>query len=156
MVRSRTSRKLLFGVACKAFTAAAPDHHMRCRGMSETTMRKRHKTYDEIRLARIAERREQALAALHCADQIARSAGCRLMVFGSLVEGGFDEQSDIDVAVFGEPASSDGDPAVQIETALSLAGFSADVIPERFLPPSLRKRILDHGCEPSALGRRQT
>ena len=47
-------------------------------------------------------------------------------------------------------------PAAEVDTALRLAGFSADVIPERFLPPSLRKRILDHGREPSALGGRQT
>jgi predicted nucleotidyltransferase len=119
-------------------------------------MAKRYKTYDEIRSSRIAERRVQALAALDHAQEIAVASGCRLIVFGSLVEGGFHEASDIDVAVFGEPTSSDVDAAAEVDTALRLAGFSADVIPERFLPPSLRKRILDHGREPSALGGRQT
>jgi predicted nucleotidyltransferase len=69
-------------------------------------MTKHYKTYDEIRSSRIAERRAQALAALDDAQEIASAAGCRLIVFGSLVEGGFHEDSDIDAALFGEPAAS--------------------------------------------------
>lgn len=39
---------------------------------------------------------------IELATQILRRFGCReVYIFGSLVEGGFDEQSDIDIAVVG-------------------------------------------------------
>jgi predicted nucleotidyltransferase len=79
-------------------------------------------------------------------------AGGRLIVFGSLVEGGLHERSDIDVALFGVPAGVDSDVAAEIDTLLTLAGFTADVIAERFLGSSLRGRIMHHGREPGALG----
>jgi hypothetical protein len=39
-----------------------------------------------------------------------------------------------------------------VEMALGDAGFVADIIPERFLSPSLRDRIKERGLEPGALG----
>lgn len=112
----------------------------------------RYPTYEEIRARRIAERRAAALDALRRADAVARAAGGRLVVFGSLAEGGFDERSDLDVALFGIPAGPDGDVAAEVDTLLTLAGFEADVIPERFLSPSLRERVVSNGRDPGALG----
>ncbi|WP_448190193.1 nucleotidyltransferase family protein [Azospirillum sp. sgz301742] len=109
-------------------------------------------TYEDIRARRIAARRAAALDALRRADVVARRAGGRLVVFGSLAEGGFDERSDLDVAVFGLPPGPDGDVAAEVDTVLTLAGFAADVIPDRFLSPSLRERVLSNGSDPCALG----
>lgn len=109
-------------------------------------------SHEDIRADRIAARRSAALDALRRAEGHARAAGGRLIVFGSLAEGGFDERSDLDVALFGLSAGPDGDVAAEVDTLLTLAGFVADVIPERFLPDSLRERILCHGREPGALG----
>jgi predicted nucleotidyltransferase len=112
----------------------------------------RYPTYEDIRARRIATRRAAALDALRRADAVAHQAGGRLVVFGSLAEGGFDERSDLDVAVFGLPPDRDGDVAAEVDTMLTLAGFEADVIPERFLSPSLRERVLSNGCDPGTLG----
>jgi predicted nucleotidyltransferase len=105
-----------------------------------------------IRRARTDARRREAVAALRNAESIARSAGGHLLVFGSLVEGEFHENSDIDVALVGIAPGPDLEAASRVETSLRLAGFSADVVPERFLTPSLRERIARVGKEPGALG----
>ncbi len=111
----------------------------------------RYPSYDEIRRRRLAERRAAALQALGQADALVRRSGGRLVVFGSLVEGGFTERSDLDVALFGVPPERDDAVATEVDTVLTLAGFGADVVPERFLPPTLRQRVLAHGREPGAL-----
>ncbi|MFC5354769.1 nucleotidyltransferase family protein [Azospirillum himalayense] len=111
-----------------------------------------HPRYDDIRRRRLEERRTAALRALKQADAVARRAGGRLVVFGSLAEGGFHERSDLDVALIGVPAGMDSDVAADVDTLLTIAGFEADVIPDRFLSPSLRDRVMRHGCEPGALG----
>ena len=120
--------------------------------MPDTRHPPAYPTYEEIRARRIAERRALALDALTRADELVRAAGGRLVVFGSLVEGGFDERSDVDVALFGLPAGRDSDVAVDVDVILASAGFEADVIPERFLSPSLRERVVSNGLDPSALG----
>jgi predicted nucleotidyltransferase len=85
-----------------------------------------------------------------------QKAGGRIVVFGSLVEGGFDTTSDLDVAVFGIPPDEDEEIAMQIDMLLREAGFEADVIPERFLPPSLKERMLSYGQEQRTLGGRSS
>jgi predicted nucleotidyltransferase len=85
-------------------------------------------------------------------EERAAQLGVHIVVFGSLVEGGFDERSDIDLAVYGLPPSHDCEVASEIESLISAAGFSADVIAERFLPESLKDRIDRHGKRPSDLG----
>ena len=120
--------------------------------MAEPEPVRDYPTYDEIRHARIEARRQAALVALRKAEAIAHAHGGRIVVFGSLAEGGFTENSDIDVAVLDLPPGPDLELAVEIDTAISLAGFSVDVSPLRFLPPSLRERVAEHGREPSALG----
>jgi predicted nucleotidyltransferase len=46
----------------------------------------------------LAERRDAAVRAVRSAEELALKAGGRLVVFGSLAEGGFDERSDVNVA----------------------------------------------------------
>ncbi|WP_448204416.1 nucleotidyltransferase family protein [Azospirillum sp. sgz302134] len=111
-----------------------------------------HPRYEDIRARRIAQRRAAALTALKQADALARRAGGRLVVFGSLAEGGFHERSDVDVALLGLSPGPDSDVAAEVDTLLTTAGFEADVIPDRFLSPNLRERVLRHGREPGALG----
>ncbi|MBF0333202.1 MAG: nucleotidyltransferase domain-containing protein [Alphaproteobacteria bacterium] len=109
-------------------------------------------TYDELVSDRRRALRAVALRAVRHADAKVRAAGGRLVVFGSLAEGGFDDRSDIDLAILGVAAGADERLAVEIDTDLGRAGFPCDVIPERFLTPSLRERIERHGREPSTLG----
>jgi predicted nucleotidyltransferase len=108
-------------------------------------------TFAETRARRLARRRADVLRHLRRAEAVARAAGGQLLVFGSLVEGRFHERSDIDVALMGLPEGRDSEVAAEIDTLLALAGIEADVIPERHLGASLRKRVLVHGREPSAL-----
>jgi predicted nucleotidyltransferase len=108
--------------------------------------------YETVRGRRIAARRAAAVAALTQVESLAREAGGSLLVFGSLAEGGFHERSDIDVAVMGLAAPEDEAIATAVDTSLALAGFVADVVPERFLPPSLLTRVKLRGKAPSALG----
>jgi len=112
----------------------------------------RYPNFDELRSRRLAERRNAAVQAVRAAEKVAVEAGGRLVVFGSLAEGGFHERSDIDVALLAIPANRDSDVALDVELTLADAGFVADVIPERFLSPSLRNRIAERGREPSTLG----
>lgn len=111
-----------------------------------------HPTFATLRAGRLASRRAAAIEAVKAADALARHAGGRLVVFGSLVEGRFHERSDLDVAVCGLKAPADSRVAVEVELALADAGFTADVVPERFLSPSLAARVRTHGREPGALG----
>jgi predicted nucleotidyltransferase len=108
-------------------------------------MTRAYPTYSEIRARRIADRRASAVRALRDADAIVGRAGGRLIVFGSLVEGRFNEGSDLDVAIFGVPPDRDAEIAAEVDVALGLAGFTADVIPERFLSDTLRERVLRNG-----------
>jgi predicted nucleotidyltransferase len=109
-------------------------------------------TFDELRSRRLTERRDAAVRAVRAAEKLALEAGGRLVVFGSLAEGGFHERSGIDIALMSIPAGQDTDVALDVELALADAGFVAEIIPERFLSPSLRDRIKERGREPSALG----
>lgn len=109
-------------------------------------------TYDEIVASRIGARRAEGLRALQLADDKVRGVGGRLVVFGSLVEGGFDERSDIDAALLGLFAGDDERLAVESDTDLVRAGFASDIVPGRFLTPWLRDRIERPSRETSALG----
>jgi len=109
-------------------------------------------TFNDLRSHRLADRRNAAVRAVRAAEKLASEAGGRLVVFGSLAEGGFHERSDIDIALMSIPADRGSDVALDVELALADAGFIADVIPERFLSPSLRNRIVERGREPCTLG----
>ena len=108
-------------------------------------------SFAELRERRIASRRAAALVALSDAEVLVASAGGRLVVFGSLAEGGFHERSDIDLAIFGLGAPQDEAMACEVDTMLTSAGFEVDVITERFMSPSRRSRVEAHGREPSTL-----
>ncbi|HEV7370493.1 nucleotidyltransferase domain-containing protein [Arenibaculum sp.] len=108
--------------------------------------------FDELRASRLAERRDAAVRAVRQAALLAERVGGRLVVFGSLAEGGFHERSDVDLALLAVPPGRDLDMAAEIEAALAGAGFVAEVVPERFMSPSLRRRVEEHGREPGVLG----
>lgn len=111
----------------------------------------RYPTYAEIVERQIAERRAAAMRALERADALVRGAGGRLVVFGSLAEGGFHRDSDVDVALLGLPKEIDMKLEAKVFNIFEDEGFEADVIAERFLSPSLRARILANGKEFRAL-----
>jgi len=96
---------------------------------------------------RIARVRAEAIRALRAAERSAQEWGGRLVVFGSLVEGGFDERSDIDVALFDLPRDREADIEAEVDTLLSLEGFEVDVVRARSAGSSLKNRILIHGCD---------
>jgi predicted nucleotidyltransferase len=109
-------------------------------------------SFATLRARRLAQRRADALAALRIAEKAVREQGGRFVVFGPLVDGGFGERSDLDVVILGVPSGRDSELAAEIDTLLTTAGFVTDVLPERFMAPSLRARVLSHGREPSSLG----
>jgi predicted nucleotidyltransferase len=108
-------------------------------------------SFASVHARRLEARRDEAVRTLRAAEALAKREGGRLVVFGSLVEGGFNERSDIDVAVLGLDPPDDSRVAVEVDTLLASAGFAGDVIPERFLCSSLRRRIQARGREPGAL-----
>ena len=108
-------------------------------------------SFATTRVRHLEEHRAAAVRALGAAEPIVRAAGGHMLVFGSLAEGGFHERSDIDVAILGLDGETAARVATEVDVLLSAAGFVADVIPERFLPPSLRERVLRDGREPGAL-----
>jgi predicted nucleotidyltransferase len=109
-------------------------------------------TYEQLRTSRLSARRADACRVMLAVEERAAQFGAHIVVFGSLAEGRFDERSDIDLAVYGLPPDHDCEVASEIESLISAAGFSADVIAERFLPESLKDRIDRHGKRPSDLG----
>jgi predicted nucleotidyltransferase len=109
-------------------------------------------SYATLREERRKAQRERALRVLRGMVPLVAREGGRLLVFGSLVEGGFGKHSDVDVALVGIRPGRDSELAADILAELNLAGFRADVVPERFLPPSLRERVMLNGREPGALG----
>jgi predicted nucleotidyltransferase len=108
-------------------------------------------TYSEIRARRIAARREAALRALRRADDLVRAAGGRIVVFGSLAEGGFHERSDVDLALLGLPPEVDTKLEAKVFNIFEDEWFEADVVAERFLSPRLRQRLQDRGRSPATL-----
>jgi predicted nucleotidyltransferase len=91
------------------------------------------------------------MATLREVDEMVRGAGGRLVVFGSLAEGGFREDSDIDMAILGLPPERDMAVAGNVELTFVRAGLEADVITERFLTATLRERVAVSGKEFRAL-----
>ena len=105
----------------------------------------------EIIANRIAARRLAAVNVLHEAQTLVEAEGGQLVVFGSLVEGGFDEHSDLDVALLGLNPDRAVDLASQVGVIIGMRGFAADIIPEQFLSDSLRQRIDCHGKQARSL-----
>ncbi|HYC05497.1 MAG TPA: nucleotidyltransferase domain-containing protein [Azospirillaceae bacterium] len=108
-------------------------------------------TLSELIARRVADRRAAALSAVAKADAVARAAGGRLLVFGSLATGRFHEKSDIDIVLFDVPADRSADLVAEIFTICEDAGIQPDVIDERHLGPSLRARVMRDGRDPSDL-----
>ncbi len=102
--------------------------------------------WEALQRRRGAELRARAHAAVRAAEAAAGAHGGRVLVFGSLVWGHFDEGSDIDLAVEGSDAA-----AHAAWDAVALAGFACDVVRLETAPAEFAERIRRDGREPSAL-----
>jgi predicted nucleotidyltransferase len=84
-------------------------------------------SYAELHARRLAERREAALATVREAAAAIAQLGVGLRVFGSLAEGRFHRDSDLDIALEGpEAALAEAERRV-IEAAWA-HGFEVDVV----------------------------
>lgn len=101
-------------------------------------------SYAELHAQRLAERRAAAIAAVRAAAAAVRPMGVALRVFGSLAEGRFHPDSDLDLALEGpEPALAEAERRVM--EAGWAQGFAVDVVRLDHAPPSLAARIRHHG-----------
>jgi predicted nucleotidyltransferase len=107
-------------------------------------------TYGEIRARQLAARRARAVAAARAASVAAAALGARVRVFGSLVEGRFHRDSDLDLAVEG-PAERLAEVAAEVVRVAALQGVAVDVTRLDHAPPRLAARIREHGVDPAAL-----
>lgn len=89
---------------------------------------------------RSAERAEHLRALIPALAQLLRSLGAeRVWVFGSLVWGGVDSRSDLDLAVCGMPRGR----LIEAHAALwQRAGEPVDLVELETCSPELRERIL--------------
>jgi predicted nucleotidyltransferase len=107
-------------------------------------------SYAELHARRLAERRQAALAAVRQAASAVASLGVGLRVFGSLAEGRFHCDSDLDIALEGPEASLAEAERRIIETGWA-HGFEVDVVRIGRASASLAERIRTHGRTPADL-----
>ncbi len=107
-------------------------------------------TYTEIRARQLAAHRARAIAAARAAAAAAAECGARVRVFGSLVEGRFHRDSDLDLAVEG-PSERLAEVAAEVARIAAVHGIAADVTRLDRAPPRLAARIREHGVDPAAL-----
>lgn len=107
-------------------------------------------TYAEIRARQLISHRARAIAAARAAAAAAAECGARVRVFGSLVEGRFHRDSDLDVAVEG-PAERLAEAVAEVARIAAAHGIAADVTRLDHAPPRLAARIREHGVDPAAL-----
>jgi predicted nucleotidyltransferase len=111
-------------------------------------------SYAELRARQLAEHRARAVAAARAAAAEAARQGARVTVFGSLAEGRFHRDSDLDLALEGAP---EGPPERLAELAEAIAALverhdiAADVVRLDQAPPRLAARIREHGRDPADL-----
>jgi len=75
--------------------------------------------------------------------QVCAKYGARnVRVFGSVVRGEADEQSDVDLIVEFEPGRSLLAPAALLLELQELLGCKVDVVSERGIKPRIRERVL--------------
>jgi len=107
-------------------------------------------TYAEIQARHVAEHRGRALDALRVAAALAVTHGAQLLVFGSLAEGRFRRDSDLDLAIDG-PRESLAELAVAIADMVVGHDIACDVVRLDQAPPRLAARIREHGRDPAEL-----
>jgi len=107
-------------------------------------------SYAEIRARQLAAHRARAVAAARAAAALAVPAGARLLVFGSLAEGRFHRDSDLDLALDGPPALLP-ELAEAVAALVERAGLAADVVQLDQAPPRLLARIREHGRDAASL-----
>lgn len=106
--------------------------------------------YAEVQARHLAEHRARALAALREAAALAATHGARLRVFGSLAEGRFRRDSDLDLAIDGPPERL-AELAVAIADLVVGHDIACDVVRLDQAPPRLAARIREHGRDPAEL-----
>lgn len=77
----------------------------------------------------------------------AKHGACNVRVFGSVVRGEADEQSDVDFLVDMEPGRSLLDMGGLLMDLRELLGRDVDVITERGLKPRIRARVLQEAVD---------
>ena len=108
-------------------------------------------SYAELQARRLAEHRARAVAAARAAAVAGAEYGVRVTIFGSLAEGRFHRDSDLDLALDG-PEEVIEDAAAAAWEAAGAAGFEPDLLRLARIKPHRRARLLAHACDPSALG----
>jgi predicted nucleotidyltransferase len=115
-------------------------------------------SYAELHARQLAEHRARAVAAARAAAAAAARHGARVTVFGSLAEGRFHRDSDLDLALeWGAEGALDGSPEHLAELAEAIAALverhdiDADVVRLDQAPPRLAARIREHGRDPADL-----
>jgi predicted nucleotidyltransferase len=101
-------------------------------------------SYADLHAQRLAERREAAVAAVRAAAALVAPLGVTLRVFGSLAEGRFHRDSDLDLALEGSEAAL-AEAERRVVEAGWAQGFEVDVVRLDRAPASLAARIRDHG-----------
>jgi len=107
-------------------------------------------SYAELQARRLAEHRARAVAAARAAAVAGAAYGVRVTIFGSLAEGRFHRDSDLDLALDGPPEHL----ADLVETIAALVerhGIDADVVRLDQAPPRLAARIREHGRDAAGL-----
>lgn len=89
----------------------------------------------------LREKREEIL------KLAAKHGACNVRVFGSVVRGEADEQSDVDFLVDMEPGRSLLDMGGLLMDLRELLGRDVDVITERGLKPRIRARVLQEAVD---------
>jgi len=107
-------------------------------------------TYAAVQSQHLAEHRARAIAALRDAAALAAAHGAHLRVFGSLAEGRFRRDSDLDLAIDGPPERL-AELAVAIKDVVVGHDIGCDVVRLDQAPPSLAARIREHGRDPAEL-----
>jgi predicted nucleotidyltransferase len=107
-------------------------------------------SYAELRARQLAEHRARAVAAARAAAAEAARQGARVTVFGSLAEGRFHRDSDLDLALAGPPERL-AELAEAIAALVERHDIAADVVRLDQAPPRLAARIREHGRDPADL-----
>jgi predicted nucleotidyltransferase len=107
-------------------------------------------SYAELRARQLLEHRARAVAAARAAAAEAARQGARVTVFGSLAEGRFHRDSDLDLALAGPPEGL-AELAEAIAALVERHDIAADVVRLDQAPPRLAARIREHGRDPADL-----
>jgi predicted nucleotidyltransferase len=107
-------------------------------------------SYAEVHARHLTAHRARAVAAARAAAEAGAREGVRVIVFGSLAEGRFHRDSDLDLALEG-PAEGLALLADRIAGIVEHHGLAADVVRLDQAPARLAARIREHGRDAAAV-----